>query len=247
MGCVFMDKYGCYEAIHEIEKEIFSLVKKHSSQLTFRESVHLHQLFSDRKHHLNRCCPLTEENYLAFKQINQELDNLVWLNRKRALEMARFVSSAGVSRESSNWLIKAYLIVDGDMGGIELPDDLAYGSDFKRMRPILASTQNYISTSPVNEEDKHFAEEEIYEEGLIEDPNLSHWNEPDYDHEYLRTWFLVNVKGCTWVEKYQGEISLVFQNLLRYRFWSIPDLLRLRYSTEANIELIADYSLGDKK
>ena len=161
--------------------------------------------------------------------------------------MARFVSSAGVSQESSNWLIKAYLIVDGDMGGVELSDDLAYGSDFKRMRPILASTQNYISTSPVNEEDKHFAEEEIYEEGLIEDPNLSYWNEPDYDHEYLRTWFLVNVKGCTWVEKYQGEISLVFQNLLRYRFWSIPDLLRLRYSTEADIELIADYSLGDKK
>ena len=198
--------------------------------MTFRESVHLHQLFSDRKHHLNRCCPLTEENYLAFKQINQELDNLVWLNRKRALEMVRFVSSAGVSRESSNWLIKAYLIVDGDMGGVELSDDSAYGSDFKRMRPILASTQNYISTSPVNEEDKHFAEEEIYEEGLIEDPNLSYWNEPDYDHEY-----------------YQGEISLVFQNLLRYRFWSIPDLLRLRYSTEADIELIADYSLGDKK
>ena len=27
MGCVFMDKYGCYEAIHEIEKEIFGLVK----------------------------------------------------------------------------------------------------------------------------------------------------------------------------------------------------------------------------
>ena len=161
--------------------------------------------------------------------------------------MARFVSSAGVSRESSNWLIKAYLIVDGDMGGIELSDDLAYGSDFKRMRPILASTQNYITTSPVNEEDKHFAEEEIYEEGLIEDPNLSYWNEPDYDHESLRTWFLVNVKGCTWVEKYQGGISLVFQNLLRYRFWSIPDLLRLRYSTEADIELIADYSLGDKK
>ena len=143
MGCAFMDKYGCYEAIHEIEKEIFSLVKKHSSQLTFRESVHLHQLFSDRKHHLNRCCPLTEENYLAFKQINQELDNLVWLNRKRALEMARFVSFAGVSRESSNWLIKAYLIVDGDMGGVELSDDLAYGSDFKRMRSILASAQNY--------------------------------------------------------------------------------------------------------
>ena len=138
--------------------------------------MHLHQLFSDRRHHLNRCCPPTEENFLAFKQINQELDNLVWLNRKRALEMARFVSFAGVSRESSNWLIKAYLIVDGDMGGVELSDDLAYGSDFKRMRSILASTQNCISTSPVNEEDKHFAEEEIYDEGLIEDPHLLDWN-----------------------------------------------------------------------
>ena len=242
-----MDKYDCFEAIHEIEKEIFSLVKKHSSQLTFRESVHLHQLFSDRKHHLNRCCLLTEENFLAFKQINQELNNLVWLNRKRALEMAHFVSSAGISRESSHWLIKAYLIVDGDMGGIELSDELAYGSDFKRMRPILASTQNYISTSPVNEEDQHFAEEEIDEEGLIEDPKLSYWNEPDYDREYLLTWFLVNVKGCAWLEKYQGEVSLALQKLLQFHFWSVPDLLRLRHSTEADIELVADYSLEDEK
>lgn len=246
MGCAFMDKYGCYEAIHEIEKEIFSLVKKHSSQLTFQESVHLNQLFSDRRHHLNRCCLLTEENFLAFKQINQELDNLVWLNRKRALEMARFVSFAGISRESSNWLIKAYLTVDGDVG-VELSDELAYGSDFKRMRPILASTQNYISTSPVNEEDKHFAEEEIDDEGLIADPHPSHWNEPDYDRDYLRTWFLVNVKGCTWLEKYQGEVSLALQKLLQFHFWSVPDLLRLRHSTEADIELVADYSLGDEK
>lgn len=242
-----MDKYDCFEAIEEIEKEIFSLVQKYGSQLTFRESVHLHQLFSDRKHLLNRFCPQTEENFLAFKQIDQELDNLVWLNRKRALEMACFVSSAGLSQESTNWLIKAYLTVDGDRGGVELSDDLAYGSDFKRMRPILTSAQNYISTRPFNEEDKHFAEEEINKERLIEDPNLSHWNEPDYDSECLRTWFLVNVKGCTWLERYQGEISLVFQNLLRCRFWSIPDLLRLRHCTEADIELIANYSLGDKK
>lgn len=93
-------------------------------------------------------------------------------------------------------MIKAYLIVDGDMGEVELSDDLAYGSDFKRMGPILASTQNYNSTSPVNEEDKHFAEEKIYEEGLIEDPNLSYWNEPDYDHESLRTWFWLMSKGA---------------------------------------------------
>lgn len=242
-----MDKYDCFKAIQDIEKEIFSRVQKYRSQLTFRKGVHLYQLFSDRKYLLNQFCPMTEENFLAFKQINQELDNLVWLNRKRALEMARFVSSAGISRESSHWLIKAYLIVDGDMGGIELSDELAYGSDFKRMRPILASTQNYISTSPVNEEDQHFAEEEIDEEGLIEDPKLSYWNEPDYDREYLRTWFLVNVKGCAWVEKYQGEVSLALQKLLRFHVWSVPDLLRLRYSTEADIELIADYSLGDKK
>ena len=32
-----MDKYGCYEAIHEIEKEIFRLVKNTDRNWLFRK------------------------------------------------------------------------------------------------------------------------------------------------------------------------------------------------------------------
>ena len=238
-----MQKYDCFEDVQKIEQKIFALVGKYNKGLTQNEKIELHELFSDRKRLLNKSCPYTEENLSALKEINRELENLTLLNRRRALDLVRFISDIGICSESADWMIKAYLIVDGDMGGIELSDEKSYGSNFNEMRPILASAQEYIALKPFNVENERFAEEDIVAETLAEDPQLVHWNEPDYDPEFLYRWFVENVRGCDWICHYQKVISPALYQLLRYRFWSVPDLLRLRFSTEADVELIVDHEL----
>ena len=238
-----MQKYDCFEDVQKIEQKIFALVGKYNKGLTQNEKIELHELFSDRKRLLNKSCPYTEENLSALKEINRELENLTLLNRRRALDLVRFISDIGICSESADWMIKAYLIVDGDMGGIELSDEKSYGSNFNEMRPILASAQEYIALKPFNVENERFAEEDIVAETLAEDPQLVHWNEPDYDPEFLYRWFVENVRGCDWICHYQKVISPALYQLLRYRFWSVPDLLRLRFSTEADGELIVDHEL----
>ena len=238
-----MQKYDCFEDVQKIEQKIFALVGKYNKGLTQNEKIELHELFSDRKRLLNKSCPYTEENLSALKEINRELENLTLLNRRRALDLVRFISDIGICSESADWMIKAYLIVDGDMGGIELSDEKSYGSNFNEMRPILASAQEYIALKPFNVENERFAEEDIVAETLAEDPQLVHWNEPNYDPEFLYRWFVENVRGCDWICHYQKVISPALYQLLRYRFWSVPDLLRLRFSTEADVELIVDHEL----
>lgn len=238
-----MQKYDCFENILKIEQKIFALVRKFKKGLTRNETIELHELFSDRKRLLNKSCPYTEENLLALKEINRELDNLTLLNRKRALNLVRFISDTDICRESGGWMIKAYLIVDGDMGGIGLSDEKSYGSNFNETRPILASAQRYIALKPFNVENERFAKEEIVEETLSEDPQLAHWNEPDYDPDIRHQWFVETVRGCDWICHYQKSLSPALHQLLRYRFWSVPDLLRLRFSTEADVELIVNQNL----
>lgn len=238
-----MQKYDCFEDIQKIELNIFALVRKFKKGLTRNETIELHELFADRKRLLNKSCRYTEENVSALKEINRELENLTLLNRRRALDLVRFISDIGICSESADWMIKAYLIVDGDMGGIELSDEKSYGSNFNEMRPILASAQEYIALKPFNVENERFAEEDIVAETLAEDPQLVHWNEPDYDPEFLYRWFVENVRGCDWICHYQKVLSPALYQLLRYRFWSVPDLLRLRFSTEADVELIVDHEL----
>lgn len=238
-----MQKYDCFEDVQKIEQKIFALVGKYNKGLTQNEKIELHELFSDRKRLLNKSCPYTEENLSALKEINRELENLTLLNRRRALDLVRFISDIGICSESADWMIKAYLIVDGDMGGIKLSDEKSYGSNFNEMRPILASAQEYIALKPFNVENERFAEEDIVAETLAEDPQLVHWNEPDYDPEFLYRWFVENVRGCDWICHYQKVLSPALYQLLRYRFWSVPDLLRLRFSTEADVELIVDHEL----
>ena len=238
-----MQKYDCFEDIQKIEQKIFALVRKFNKGLTRNETIELHELFSDRKRLLNQSCPYTEENLSALKEINRELENLTLLNRKRAFDLMSFISDTGIRSESADWMIKAYLIVDGNKGGIELSDEKSYGSNFNEMRPILASAQEYISLKPFNIEDERFAKEEIVEETLSEDPQLAHWNEPDYDPDILHQWFVETVRGCDWIYHYQKSLSPALHQLLRYRFWSVLDLLRLRFSIEADVELIVDHEL----
>lgn len=238
-----MQKYDCFEDVQQIEKKIFALVRKFKRGLTRNETIELHELFADRKRLLNKSCPYTEENLSALKEINRELENLTLLNRKRALNLVRFISDIGICSECGDWKIKAYLIVDGDMGGIELSDEKSYGSNFSEMRPILASVQKYIALKPFNTENERFAKEEIEEETLFEDPQLAHWNEPDYDPDIFHKWFVETVRGCDWICHYQKSLSLALHQLLRFRFWSVPDLLRLRFSTEADVELKVDQNL----
>ena len=238
-----MQKYDCFESVPKIEQKILTLVRKFKKGLTRNETIELHELFSDRKRLLNKSCPYTEENLSALKEINRELENLTLLNRKRALDFVRFRSDTDICRESGDWMIKAYLIVDGDMGGIELSDEKAYGSNFREMRSVLASAQKYIALKPFNTENERFAKEEIVEETLSEDPQLAHWNEPDYDPDIRHQWFVETVRGCDWICHYQKSLSPALHQLLRYRFWSVPDLLRLRFSTEADVELIVNQNL----
>lgn len=238
-----MQKYDCFESVPKIEQKILTLVRKFKRGLTRNETIELHELFADRKRLLNKSCPYTEENLSALKEINRELENLTLLNRKRALNLVRFISDIGICSECGDWKIKAYLIVDGDMGGIELSDEKAYGSNFNEMRPILASVQKYIALKPFNTENERFAKEEIEEETLSEDPQLAHWNEPDYDPDIFHKWFVETVRGCDWICHYQKSLSPALHQLLRYRFWSVPDLLRLRFSTEADVELKVDQNL----
>ena len=238
-----MRKYDCFEDVQKIEQKIFALVRKFKRGLTRNETIELHELFADRKRLLNKSCPYTEENLSALKEINRELENLTLLNRKRALDLVRLVSEADICREGDNWTINAYLFVDGDMGGIELSDEKAYGSNFNEMRPILASAQEYISLKPFNIEDERFAEEEIFDETLSEDPQLVHWNEHDYAPETIHQWFVEIVRGCDWIGHYQKALSPALHKLLCYRFWSVPDLLRLRFGIEAEVELIVDHEL----
>lgn len=238
-----MQKYDCFEDVQKIEQKIFALVRKFNKGLTRNETIELHELFSDRKRLLNKSCPYTEENLSASKEINRELENLTLLNRKRALDLVRLISEADICREGDNWTINAYLFVDGDMGGIELSDEKAYGSNFREMRSVLASAQKYIALKPFNTENERFAKEEIVEETLSEDPQLAHWNEPDYDPDIRHQWFVETVRGCDWICHYQKSLSPALHQLLRYRFWSVPDLLRLRFSTEADVELIVNQNL----
>ena len=238
-----MQKYDCFEDVQKIEQKIFALVRKFKKGLTRNETIELHELFADRKRLLNKSCTYTEENLSALKEINRELENLTLLNRKRALDLVRLISEADICRKSDNWTINAYLFVDGDMGGIELSDEKAYGSNFNEMRPILASVQKYIALKPFNTENERFAKEEIEEETLSEDPQLAHWNEPDYDPDIFHKWFVETVRGCDWICHYQKSLSPALHQLLRYRFWSVPDLLRLRFSTEADVELKVDQNL----
>ena len=238
-----MQKYDCFEDVQKIEQKIFALVGKYNKGLTQNEKIELHELFSDRKRLLNKSCPYTEENLSALKEINRELENLTLLNRRRALDLVRFISDIGICSESADWMIKAYLIVDGDMGGIELSDEKSYGSNFNEMRPILASAQEYIALKPFNVENERFAEEDIVAETLAEDPQLVHWNEPDYDPEIIHQWFVEIVRGCDWICHYQKVLSPALYQLLRYRFWSVPDLLRLRFGIEADVELIVNQNL----
>lgn len=238
-----MQNYDCFEVIQKIEQKIFALVRRFKKGLTRNETIELHELFADRKRLLNKSCLYTEENLSALKGINRELESLTLLNRKRALDLVRFILDTGTCSESADWMIKAYLIVDGDMGGIELSDEKSYGSNFNEMRPILASAQKYIALKPFNVENERFAEEDIVAETLSEDPQLAHWNEPDYDPDILHQWFVETVRGCDWIYHYQKSLSPALHQLLRYRFWSVPDLLRLRFSTEADVELIVDHEL----
>lgn len=238
-----MQKYDCFEVIQKIEQKIFALVSKVNKGLARNEKIELHELFADRKRLLNRSCPYTEENLSALKEINRELENLTLLNRKRTLDLVRFISDTGICGESGDWMIKAYLIVDGDMGGIGLSDEKAYGSNFKEMRSVLASAQEYIALKPFNTENERFAEEDIVAGILSEDPQLAHWNEPDYDPDIRHQWFVETVRGCEWICHYQKSLSPALHQLLRYRFWSVPDLLRLRFSTKVDVELIVDQNL----
>ena len=242
-GGLNMKKYACFDEIQSMEEQIFNLLNKKHRNRSSPDNLDLHQLFSDRKRLLNLSCPPSEENFLALRNISNELDSLINLNKKRVFEMAKFISEDNVLRKNKNWNIYTCLIVDGDYGGIELSDDGAYGSDFNRMRPILASAKEIISHKPYNRRLDLFAEEEVAEENLLKDPQLLHWNEPDYPDELRQRWYMENVRGCKWMGQYRTEVSYSLQQLLRYGFWSVPDLLRLSHSTEADIELTIDYSL----